>query len=384
MASSPGRARHDRPPVDHARRNARAQFLAREVVLWVGAVTGLLCLTAAALAVFAGVTPLIFRSGSMSPDIPTGSLALAHAVPASEVAVGDVVSVPRADGVRVTHRVVETDDAGGAARSLVLKGDANPGTDPEPVVVAEADRVFWSTPRLGEWVDQAMAPGWVFVVGTLFGMLAMIGFRRPLAEELAATATAPEPASAGEVGAEEARTGPRDGPRHAAGRHRTSGVAVLSGVVVLAVAASLTVAPPEPTLAAFADTTRAAGAVSIGTVAGAVSLTCTSGSGLLSNSTLGWTVGTGTFVPTGWQVLRNGQVISEVLPPNTRTYTIPLTLISLGGSDEFRVQAVWKNPDVQNAPVWLSTPSMGWVVDKTLLNLNLVGVCSRTVPPPTT
>jgi signal peptidase I len=375
MASSPGRARHGRPPVDHARRNARARFLAREVVLWVGAVTGLVCLTAAALAVFAGVTPLIFRSGSMSPGIPTGALALAETVPASEVAVGDVVSVPRADGVRVTHRVVETDDAGGAARSLVLKGDANPVTDPDPVVVAEADRVFWSTPRLGEWVDQAMAPGWVFVVGTLFGMLAMIGFRRPLAEELAATATADDSTSADEVEAEEARAGPRDGPRHAAGRHRTSGVAVLSGVVVLAVAASLTVAPPEPTLAAFADTAKASGTTTTGRLVPASSLTC-SGGGALGSPTLTWQVPTpasaDSVSPSGWRIIKEGttsQVIATV-GGDARSYPLSGSLLG-SGTSTYRVQAV-----VGDAP-WTSAVSQGFTV--TLVTLGLGSFCGSAV-----
>ncbi|MBF4579002.1 signal peptidase I [Frigoribacterium sp. VKM Ac-2530] len=351
MASSPGRARHDRPPVDHARRNARARFFAREVVLWAGALTGVVCLTAAALAVFAGVTPLIFRSGSMSPDIPTGALALARTVPAAEVAVGDVVSVPRADGVRVTHRVVETDDAGGASRSLVLKGDANPVTDPDPVVVAEADRVFWSTPRLGEWVDQALAPGWVFVVGTLFGMLAMIGFRRPRAEDLAATA--PEPGPADDGRAEEASAGHEDGPRHAAGRHRTSGTAgtaVVSTVVVLALAAALTAVPPEPTLAAFADRATASATASTGTLVGASTIGC-NGGGLLGAPVLTWDVPNplpaGAAEPTSWNVYRIG-VTSPVDTVTTKSYQVPAEILGIS-SATYRVQgtagtAPWVSP----------------------------------------
>jgi len=373
MASSPGRARHDRPPVDHARRNARARFLAREVVLWVGALTGVVCLTAAALAVFAGVTPLIFRSGSMSPDIPTGALALARTVPAAEVAVGDVVSVPRADGVRVTHRVVETDDAGGASRSLVLKGDANPVTDPDPVVVAEADRVFWSTPRLGEWVDQALAPGWVFVIGTLFGMLAMVGFRRPRAEDLAATAH--DPAHAGEGRAEEARVRHEDGPRHAAGRHRTSGAsgtAVVSTVVALALAAALTAAPPEPTLAAFADTVRATATASTGTVATATAMTC-SGGGLLTGPTLTWTAVDGTVPTTGWRILRNGTSVATVTPGSARTFPIPGNLLTLGSTDEYRVQAIWTNAPATPSTTWASAVSPGYSVNTALLSL--IGSC---------
>lgn len=370
MASSPGRARHDRPPVDHARRNARARFFAREIVLWAGALTGVVCLTAAALAVFAGVTPLIFRSGSMSPDIPTGALALARTVPAAEVAVGDVVSVPRADGVRVTHRVVETDDAGGASRSLVLKGDANPVTDPEPVVVAEADRVFWSTPRLGEWVDQALAPGWVFVVGTLFGMLAMIGFRRPRAEDLAATEHAPAPARPHEIGAEEAPARHEDGPRHAAGRHRTSGTAVVSGVVALALAATLTAAPPEPTLAAFADRTTATATARTGTLVGASTIGCTGG-GLLGAPVLTWDVPTplpdGGAEPPSWNVYRVG-VTLPVDTVTTKRWQVPAEILGVSTAT-FRVQGT-----AGTAP-WLSPISATRTV-----NYGLLGVTCSTAP----
>lgn len=378
MASSPGRARHDRPPVDHARRNARARFLAREVVLWVGALTGVVCLTAAALAVFAGVTPLIFRSGSMSPDIPTGALALARTVPAAEVAVGDVVSVPRADGVRVTHRVVETDDAGGTSRSLVLKGDANPVTDPDPVVVAEADMVFWSTPRLGEWVDQALAPGWVFVIGTLFGMLAMVGFRRPRAEDLAATAH--DPAHAGEGRAEEARVRHEDGPRHAAGRHRTSGAsgtAVVSTVVALALAAALTAAPPESTLAAFADTATATATATTGKVGTAAALAC-SPTPLLSSPTLTWTPGPeGSIARTGWQLTTNGVPVGPVMPSTTSSVTLGATLLTLGGENTYRVVGVWTDKSASPPTTWRSVQSPGWVVNTSVLNL--VATCKSQV-----
>ena len=381
MASHPGRAPRDRLPVDHARRNARARFFARELVLWVGAVTGVVCLTAAALAVFAGVTPLVFRSGSMSPEIPTGALALAQTVPASEVSVGDVVSVPRADGVRVTHRVVGTEVAAGESRSLVLKGDANRVVDPEPVVVAEADRVFWSAPRVGEWVDQALKPGWVFVVGTLFGMLAMIGFRRPRPEELAATAHGPMADGedeAREAEAEEAGVGSPDGPRHVAGRHRTSGAAAVSGVVVLA--AVLAATPPESTLAAFVDTAQSTADVSTGTVAPAASLACRNNA-LLTSPTLTWTPAPDSTLPrTGWQVTMNGLPIGPVMAKDTTSVTLDTTLLTLGGDNTYRVVSVWTDGSAAPPTTWRSVESPGWVVNRALLNL--AASCKTAVPAP--
>jgi signal peptidase I len=150
----------------------------REVVLWVAAAIGVLCLLVAAAAVLLHVTPLVFRSGSMSPGIPTGSVGLAQPVEPSAVRVGQIVSVVLPDGTRVTHRVHDVVMQGDAAR-ITLKGDANAKPDPVPVVTTSIDRVFWSTPELGYVLEGASRPAVVFVGGALLGMIAMWGFRRP-------------------------------------------------------------------------------------------------------------------------------------------------------------------------------------------------------------
>ncbi len=129
------------------------------------AVLGALSLVAALVLAVAGMTPLVFTSGSMGPEIPTGSLALARSVPVDELAVGDVVSVLDPQGTRVTHRVVAIDDTG-----LTLKGDANLSADPGTYDVAAADRVLWSVPRAGTVVARATAP---LGRGVLLGVAAM-------------------------------------------------------------------------------------------------------------------------------------------------------------------------------------------------------------------
>ena len=78
----------------------------REILLTVGAVLGAGCLILGLVAVTVGVHLLVFRSGSMSPTIETGDLALTRTVPATELRVDDVVSVIDSSGDRVTHRVV--------------------------------------------------------------------------------------------------------------------------------------------------------------------------------------------------------------------------------------------------------------------------------------
>lgn len=165
-------------------RGYRTAVAVREVVLWIGSGVGVLCLMLAAAALFFGITPLVFRSGSMSPDIPTGALALARSTPAGALRPGDVVSVIRADGERVTHRLVSATPADGDRFRLVVKGDANAEADPEPVVTGRVDRVFWSTPRLGFVFQAASRPQVLLPVGALFGVLAVVGFRPPLDKRL--------------------------------------------------------------------------------------------------------------------------------------------------------------------------------------------------------
>ncbi len=121
--------------------------------LTIAAALGVASLLAALLFAATGVTPLIFRSASMSPAISTGSLALARSVHTSQLAVGDVVSVHDAQGVRVTHRIVAL-----GAGQLFLKGDANATPDAMPYPVSSADRVFFSAPYVGSVVSAVMNP----------------------------------------------------------------------------------------------------------------------------------------------------------------------------------------------------------------------------------
>ena len=93
----------------------------------------MLCLLAAVASIGFGIRPLIFRSGSMGPEIDTGALGLARTVPAAELAVGDVVSVVNDRGVRVTHRI-QTSRYTSPTATLTLRGDANPTADPAPYV----------------------------------------------------------------------------------------------------------------------------------------------------------------------------------------------------------------------------------------------------------
>ncbi len=134
-----------------------------------------------------GMKPLVFTSGSMSPTITTGSLALARTVDPADLGVGDVASIARGDGERVTHRVVATAPRG-SETALVLRGDANSTNDPEPYVVSEAQHVLVSVPGVGRVVAHLDGVAGIVLVSVAgIGLLAMLrrpgrrAHRRPLA-----------------------------------------------------------------------------------------------------------------------------------------------------------------------------------------------------------
>jgi signal peptidase I len=143
--------------------------------LSLGALLGLAALLSATLGAALGVRPLFFRSGSMSPAIGTGSMALARSVPAADLRPGDVVSVVTASGSRVTHRVIGTRiEAGDTV--LTLRGDANRVPDPDTYAVDSAYRVFWHVPWVGYAVGAALTPAGLFLLGIgVTGLLVLAG-----------------------------------------------------------------------------------------------------------------------------------------------------------------------------------------------------------------
>ncbi|MDV8002470.1 signal peptidase I [Rhodococcus sp. IEGM 1408] len=150
----------------------------RELALNLGALAGLVCIVAAAVSMFFGVMPLVFRSGSMSPEIPTGALALAVPVAAADLAAGDVVSVVTPGDVRITHRVTGLAPAGDGTVAVTLRGDANDADDPAPYLLREADRVFFHVDGLGYPVAWLSNPVAIFLGGMLAGALCVIAFGR--------------------------------------------------------------------------------------------------------------------------------------------------------------------------------------------------------------
>ncbi len=132
------------------RRRPRPLRAAGEVVLWIAAAGGAVCVGLVVLALVFDVSLMMFRTGSMAPTIPSGSVAVVHEVPASDVEVGDVVTVDRSDAqLPITHRVtsVEVGDTP-EERVITMRGDANDADDPFPYEVTTVREVLFSVPGL--------------------------------------------------------------------------------------------------------------------------------------------------------------------------------------------------------------------------------------------
>ena len=163
------------------RRGLRSAGWWREVILNAGAVLGVMCLVMTIAGLVFGLTPLVFRSGSMAPAIGTGDLAVARSVSAGDVGVGDIVSVTNREGVRLTHRVQAVEPFGNEIR-LTLKGDANAAPDAETYTVTSVDKVMFAVLKLGYAVSWATGPFGVFAGGIFVACVAFVAFtpsRRP-------------------------------------------------------------------------------------------------------------------------------------------------------------------------------------------------------------
>ncbi|MEV8338416.1 signal peptidase I [Leucobacter sp. NPDC077196] len=173
--------------------------IVRSILFTIGAVVGAgsILLVIATLAF--GLRPLVVISGSMEPGIPTGSLILTRTVPAADLKIGDVVTVPRPDGRGpVTHRVVEIDEMEQGPVELELQGDANAAKDPQPYVVNEAGLLQLTVPGLGVVVEGLRSPLGLAGVGTVLVGLVLLYFvqpARPTAKAKRTRAVAADPAT---------------------------------------------------------------------------------------------------------------------------------------------------------------------------------------------
>jgi signal peptidase len=161
-----------------------AGLLAGSAVLAVAAYVGLLV---------AGYRPVAVYSGSMTPGIPVGALAVDEPVPGAAVRVGDVItfSDPYVQGKLVTHRIVailRRPDGGLAYRT---KGDANPARDPWAIALPDrVGRYRFAIP----WAGYALVFARTREIRTALILLACGGLLLPLLRAIWRSPASPEAA----------------------------------------------------------------------------------------------------------------------------------------------------------------------------------------------
>ncbi|MDI6023707.1 signal peptidase I [Leucobacter sp. UT-8R-CII-1-4] len=159
-----------------------------------------------------GASIIVFRTGSMSPTMPQGALAVSVPVEASDVRVGDVITLQRAgESLPVTHRVIDISpvsprnegDAdiraampGGKApdinssdaRQVLLQGDANRTSDPQPYAFTETKKTIFSLPYLGSAIMMLQSPIGMGILVIAVGALVTWAFwPKPSASESSTT-----------------------------------------------------------------------------------------------------------------------------------------------------------------------------------------------------
>lgn len=156
-----------------ARTKRGAGYWIGETVLTLLAIFGVVCVAAVSAAFFFDVRIMVFKTGSMSPEIPAGSVALVRMIPAEEAAVGDITTVYRENQLPITHRVISTepDPDNPNGRIIEMQGDANDSPDIAPYKVEEVGKLFWSAPGLGKVVARLSDPRVMLAIALAAGFI---------------------------------------------------------------------------------------------------------------------------------------------------------------------------------------------------------------------
>jgi signal peptidase len=128
----------------------KAVRIFQDVVLALLALAGAASIVLIAAMLIFNVSPSLVLTGSMEPTIKTGAVIISEPQPASQIQIGDVVTVPRTNGEgMITHRVIDTQQTNGNVYTLSLQGDANANPDPSTYQVTTANRYLFSVPGAG-------------------------------------------------------------------------------------------------------------------------------------------------------------------------------------------------------------------------------------------
>ena len=144
-------------------------------VLWALAGLGIACGVVWGMTSLGIIKPLVVISGSMEPGIMTGDLIIDTPVPAEELTVGDVVSLPSelTDDL-VTHRIEAITPADRDSFTITMKGDNNSYSDALDYTVS--GEVWQPTLQLEGWGTALMRLTTPAVaIPLLLGLVALLG-----------------------------------------------------------------------------------------------------------------------------------------------------------------------------------------------------------------
>lgn len=115
----------------------------------------------------AGIKPYIVLSGSMEPEIKTGSVAYINThVDVHEIKVGDVIGFEFGKN-QATHRIVEINED----NTFTTKGDANENNDFAPVRFDQyKGKTIFSVPYLGRIISKVKTKTGKFVAAFVIGL----------------------------------------------------------------------------------------------------------------------------------------------------------------------------------------------------------------------
>lgn len=325
----------------------------RRTLLVVGAILGTACIVMGIVAVAFDARALIFRSGSMAPAIDTGALAFARSVDATDLNVGDIVSVENQEGVRVTHRIVEIEHDDDQA-TMSLKGDDNSVVDAQTYRVSSADRVLFAVPKAGYVVSFLTGPVGLFALGLYAAFLLWVLFG-----------------------------GGARGSTDEGGAHRGSRGTAVVVAVALATSWGATSGAPQSTHAAWSDSAAAiSGAFQTHYLQAPTSMQCQNGSRLLpltpyyNSVTFQWSHRDVNYDYVVYVYNQSGTLVGtrEVagagVPGSTQSTTFAGTevagLLPLGQPVDFHLHSKLKT-----APTWESEADRSWRVNTGILDLGL-------------
>lgn len=142
------RADSGKPPADTG-----AGWWLKQVLSW-ALLLVVVALLAAMLVVprLSGSTAYTVLTGSMSPTMPPGTLAVVKPVDPAGLSIGDAITYQLHSGEPevVTHRIISVVRSLGGDTTFVTQGDANPVPDASPVKAGQIRGVVWySIPYMG-------------------------------------------------------------------------------------------------------------------------------------------------------------------------------------------------------------------------------------------